>query len=253
VKLRWLYRLVGFGPVLDMLEAMPPMDADSFTMKMAAAFGICATNMSPPLPAQTKTIFVATHHTGAVDFLAGYSVLRSIAPKLKVVLNRALLALHPLAQIALPVHPPSTGRPNHEARHSIAEHLGAGGNVLVFPAGRVGIRRGHRVVDLPWRHGIGEVARDSARAVVPVYIDAENSARFYWLRRVQPSISMFVLMRELVRVARPSVPVYVGEPVLASTLQNLSGADIVSRLRERAYALDPRAGARREMPSHVVA
>jgi putative hemolysin len=238
MKHRWLYRCAGFGPALNLVDTNPAITPLQFVSGAAKLYGF-APDPRTPVPNETKgTVFCCTHHTGAIDFAVAYSVIARFAPNLRVVMNKALVQLPPLASIAIPTHPISAGQRNEVARKALAEHLKKGGNVLVFPAGKVARKTNEGVVDFPWRYGIGELIRDHARSVAVVHVSARNSRFFYWVRRFSERLSMSVFAYELARRRQGRVPIYVGPLIPSVEFKGQKAEAIVARLRSDAYALN---------------
>jgi len=228
----------GYDRVRKLIDLDPEQDGHSFLRRAAEEFQIHACFFGLEERQFKSTIFFCTHHTGAIDLLATYPTLGMLAPDLRVVVNRKLLALEPMAKISISVNPLSSGIRNPEARAEITNHLRKGGNILVFPAGKVGIMRGGEVRDLPWRTGIAEIARDAAEQVIPVYVKAKNDTFFYAIRECFPRLSMLFLLRYLHRRTEKSVvSVLMGKPTSRKVLKQLSAEEILRRLRRELYSL----------------
>jgi putative hemolysin len=228
----------GYDRVRKVVTIDPDQGGLVFFRRISEEFGIRgAFKWRQDLRNVRSTVFMCSHHTGAVDFVAAYPELADRAPNLKVVVNQALMSLEPLSKIAIAVHPVSAGIRNREAREEMLTHLRQGGNLLIFPAGKVGKRVAGEVEDSPWRHGISEVVLEAAEQVVPVLIQAKNGRFFYWVRDLFPRLSMLFLLRSLHRPLEAEVPVWVGEPISREDLQGLGPRGALDHVRVTMYGL----------------
>ena len=235
---RLIAKISGVDRAQELMRSLPGQDGVTFLRRSAAEFGVQAKVVGTPVALVEPTIFFSTHHTGAVDFLTTYPALSEIAPRLKVVANKDLLALKPLSDILIPVNTISTGRANAEARQEIIEHLRSGGNLLVYPAGKVGTMKRGRPFDFPWRTGIAEILKDEARAAVPIYVAAKNAKFYYAARRVFPKLGLVFLMSALTwRRDRGPIEVRVGTPIGRDVFEAMNPTDILALVRTAAYAM----------------
>jgi putative hemolysin len=216
---------------------MPEQDSLTFIKGIVEEFEVDVQTDGVRAETSTATIFFCTHHTGAVDFLAAYPVLSQVAPNLKVVVNRELLKIKPLASCFIGINPISAKKPNDDARREISDHLCSGGNILVFPAGKVGTLRKGVPTDFPWRTGIADILKQSARQAVPVFVDAKNGYFFDVGRKVLPKLNLLFLMGALNWRERKTVRVRIGSPIEVQTFANLRSDEIMEIIRKKTYSL----------------
>ena len=100
-----------------------------------------------------------------------------------------------MENISIPVYPVSEKKANTTARKEIESHLISGGNILIFPAGRVAQKLNNEVTDMPWRNGIAQITKKCAKEVIPVFIDAENSNFLLYFEK--PSHTLVVELHSL--------------------------------------------------------
>ena len=239
---RLAIRLGGLGPALDFIESPDASDAEAFCRSMCVAYNIHAELVWPDEPAEPvrSTVFCCTHPTGASDFVGAYALLAAKVGPMRVPMHPSLCEVPPLASVGLPTWPPSHKVRNTATAERLVEHLRAGGNALVFPAGRVGSLVGGRVVDAPWRPGLGEVLAASGAGAVPVWIDARNSRAFYAVRERVRRLSLPVVFFELLRTRRTEVRVVVGQRLVGG------GPGLLDEVRRACDALADQHG--RGMP-----
>lgn len=235
-----LLKWAGYDRVQKGVDLSPRQSGRAFVHRMRMEFGVRSRILIPdaePPRSMKSAVFFCTHHTGALDFLAAYPELEKIAPNLLVVVNSQIQKIKPLALISIPVHPISSGKRNEFARTQIREHLKNGGNILVFPAGKVGYLNHGEPTDFPWRTGIAEIARDVAESVVPVYVDARNSRFFYFIRKLFPKLSLLFLLRCLRSHQGKTVSVLLGSSIPRSTFALLTPEELLDEVRFETYSL----------------
>lgn len=148
------------------------------------------------IPATGRLLIVANHPSGALDALALLDLVRRVRSDVKIVANDLLAALQPMSGLLLPVRILG-GRPSSESLDAIETALNAEQCVIVFPAGEVA-RLGLRgVTDGRWRRGFLRFARVTGAPVLPVRIEARNSALFYGASALFKPAGTALLAREM--------------------------------------------------------
>lgn len=226
----------GFHRVEKILTGKTRLSALEFVLEGNKEYNVrySINNLSDATSFES-TVFISNHHTGALDFLSVYPYLSTIAPDLKVVLNKKLLALTPLQEISFPVNPISSGIRNDEMKGVIKKHLEKGGNILIYPAGKVASRINGEITDAPWRIGIAELIKDSNVKVVPVFVKARNSDFFYTLRNFFPRVSLLLLLKELEKSSVAEV--IIGKPIFFHDKKSMGTSDLLNQMRNEVYSL----------------
>ena len=129
------------------------------------------------IPATGRLLIVANHPSGALDALALLDAVGRIRRDVRIVANDLLGAIAPLQDLLLPVRILG-GKAQRGSLHAVEQALAAEQCVIVFPAGEVsrplrGIRDGR------WQRGFVRFARAAGAPVLPVRVEARNSALFY--------------------------------------------------------------------------
>jgi putative hemolysin len=233
-------RLIHFHRVEKVMQESPELYGHPFVERILQEFNIKYDVKNENVNEFTSTIFFSTHHTGAMDFLTTYNALRYQAPDLKVLINNKLCELTPIAKIGIPTYPPSSKGDNSKTREEVIAHLEKGGNILVFPAGKVGNKINGEIIDADWRIGIFEIFKNHASCGVPVYVKADNGRFFYLIRKLFPRLSMIFLMRCLVTAAKSKVSVTIGKAVPRYKLDEYSSLECLQYFRNRTYELKAR-------------
>lgn len=164
------------------------------------------------IPATGRLLIVANHPSGAIDALALLDLVGRVRRDVKIVANDLLSALQPLSGLLLPVRILG-GRPGPQSLQAIEDALQAGQCVIVFPAGEVA-RLGLRgVTDGRWRRGFLRFARASAAPVLPVRIEARNSALFYGASALFKPVGTALLAREMFARRAHRIALRIGTPL----------------------------------------
>jgi len=232
-----IFKWTGYDQVQWLENSLPGQTPDQFLMRSAKHFKVEATLHGSLVRPTPGTVFICTHHTGAVDILAIYPFLRDGVRDLKIVVNQKLMALKTLVNIFIPVLPPSYSHDNDQGRQQMMEHLQRGGNLLLYPAGRVARKRGHTVTDEHWRYGGAALIQQHAQRVVPILVDAQNSDFFYWIRGFFPRLSLLFILRALIHRPSQEIRVYFGEPIPIQEFSGMSPVEMMQVLRVKTYQL----------------
>lgn len=164
------------------------------------------------IPASGRLLLVANHPSGALDALALLDLVGHVRRDVKIIANDLLCALEPLSGLLLPVRILG-GRPGAESLQAIDDALRNEQCVIVFPAGEVA-RLGLRgVTDGRWRRGFLRFARSSGAPVLPVRIEARNSALFYGASALFKPAGTALLAREMFARRARRIALRIGTPL----------------------------------------
>lgn len=176
-------------------------------------FGYCVSDKDRErIPATGRVVIIANHPIGTLDGLALIKLVSEVRADLKVVANDVLMNLKPLHPILMPVNNMggSTAKKNLS---NITEHLNNDGALVIFPAGEVSRMSAAGVRDGAWHKGFLNFARATKSPVLPMYVDARNSAFFYALSAIYKPLSTLFLVREMFKQANKRVDVKIGDVV----------------------------------------
>jgi len=164
------------------------------------------------IPATGRLLIVANHPSGALDALALLDAVGRVRRDVRIVANDLLSALEPLSGLLLPVRILG-GRPSPQSLAAIDDALRADECVIVFPAGEVA-RLGLRgVTDGRWRRGFLRFARSADAPVLPVRIEARNSALFYGASALFKPAGTALLAREMFARRAHRIALRIGHPL----------------------------------------
>ena len=162
------------------------------------------------IPVNGRVVIFANHPLGALDALCLIKLVSEVRKDVKIVANEMLTHLEPLGQILLPVDAMggiSTRRQLQAIQSSLEEEQA----VIFFPAGEVSRARPVGVRDTRWNDGFLKFARRSSSPLLPVHIDARNSAMFYGLSALHKAAAGLLLVNEMFLQRACTLPMTIGE------------------------------------------
>ena len=163
------------------------------------------------IPETGRLLIVANHPCGALDALALLHLVGSVRPDVRVLANDLLASVTPLRELMLPLRILG-GRPTPESLRAVEDALAQEQCVIVFPAGEVSRLGWRGVRDGRWRRGFLRFARGSGAPVLPVRVQARNSALFYGVSALNKAAATALLPRELFSRRGSRIHLRVGQP-----------------------------------------
>ena len=189
------------------------------------------------IPVRGRLLVVANHPSGALDALALLDLVGQVRRDVRIVANDVLSALDGLDELLLPVRILG-GRPTVDSLRAIEAALAREECVIVFPAGEVSRLGPRGIRDGRWRRGFLRFARACAAPVLPVHVQARNSALFYGASALFKPAGTALLAREMFARRARRVVLRVGT---ARTLPaGVDDATLLRTLRCDLYALGAR-------------
>lgn len=186
------------------------------------------------IPSSGRLLIVANHPCGATDALALLHLVGSVRSDVKFVANDLLARIEGLRDLLLPVRIMG-GKPNAESIEAIDQALREEKCVILFPAGEVS-RLGKRgVTDTRWRRGFLRFAKASDAPVLPIRVEARNSAFFYGASALYRPAGTALLAREMFKRGGSQVALRIG-PLLE--IDHAAGPDAnLAQVRRVLYSI----------------
>ncbi|SEL68032.1 Putative hemolysin [Pseudoxanthomonas sp. GM95] len=193
------------------------------------------------IPASGPLLVIANHPSGARDAMALLGLVGQVRRDVRIIANHLLAHIGPLKELLLPVRV-FGGQAEAGSLRAVRSALAAGQCVIVFPAGEVSRLHPLGVRDGRWRAGFARFARATGAPVLPIRVEARNSALFYGASAVFKPVGTALLPREMFARRKQPLKLHVGH---ARTL-DANGDDeaAIRQLRRALYALGRRADAR---------
>lgn len=188
-----------------------------------------------------RPIVVSNHPLGGLDGLAMLQTVSSVHPGPVVPANDFLTAIPQMQPLMVPVNKHGSNRDRRDALIGVFATAPA---LVHFPAGLCSRLQGGVLCDLPWYKSFVTMARRFGRPIVPAYVDARNSMRFYraaWLRKISGmrfNIEMILLPDEMYRKRGSTLHIHFGQPILPHELPAIGPDPVVAeRLRRSVYLI----------------
>ena len=112
--------------------------------------------------------------------------------------NNILLAVNDLADLILPINNISRSGISANIRR-IDFALERKEAVVFFPAGEVSRLSLRGIIDASWQTGAMRFAQRHKTPILPLYVNAKNSALFYGISLLSKKVSVIFLPREMFR------------------------------------------------------
>lgn len=186
------------------------------------------------IPVHGSLLIVANHPSGALDALALLDLVGQVRRDVRIVANDFLSALEGLGDLLLPVRILG-GRPSADSVRAVDAALARGECVIVFPAGEVSRLGPGGIRDGRWRRGFLRFARACGAPVLPVRIQARNSALFYGASALFKPAGTALLAREMFARRARRIVLRVGTP--RAIPSGACDADLLRHIRRELYAL----------------
>ena len=161
------------------------------------------------IPSSGRLLIVANHPSGGLDALALLHLVGSERSDVKFGANDLHNQVERLRELLLPVRILG-GKPGPESMAAIEQALAEEKCVILFPAGEVSRLSPRGVTDTRWRRGFLRFAKASNAPVLPVRIEARNSALFYGASAVYKPAGTALLAREMFKRNGSRVALRVG-------------------------------------------
>jgi len=198
------------------------------------------------VPRYGPALIVANHPTGVADGIMLHHALRGVRPDMFFYANADILRVFPqLDDVVAPVEWRQNKRSHAKTRATMAYTKTAvevGRLGVIFPSGRLAKRRGLRLHERPWMTSAAMIARKFDLPVIPVHIEARNSALFYLLDLIHPTLRDVTLFHETLNKDRQPFQIRVGKAISPAALPKSSEQGI-TLLRRATLGLADQEGA----------
>lgn len=194
------------------------------------------------IPEKGPFITISNHPLGGIDGIILIKLITQRRPDYKVLANFLLQKVEPLRDYFLPVNPfdnKSFASSYGGLKAGIA-HLKEGAPLGIFPAGEVSTYQfeKRKVTDKPWEESALRFIQKMEVPVVPVYFQARNSAFFYLLSLLHPTLRTAKLPSEIRHQKNKSIRLRIGRSI---SLREQRGYPALHHygafLRQRTYLL----------------
>lgn len=190
------------------------------------------------IPTSGRVVIVANHPLGGLDALALLQLVGSVRDDVRVVANDMLMNITPLQRLFLPMDN-LRGNPSEGDVRRIQDALLEERAIILFPAGEVSRIRPSGVRDTQWSAGFLHFAKRASAPVLPVFMNARNSAFFYIVAMVSKPLAGLLLVQEMWRQRGRRIAMTVGELIPAEHIDSrgLSTKAQVNLVKKHLYRI----------------
>ena len=194
------------------------------------------------IPKEGPFITVSNHPLGGIDGIILIKLIEQVRPDYKVMANFLLQKVEPLKDYFIPVNPFDNKdlKSSYSGIKTSLDHLRNGNGLGIFPAGEVSTYKFEegKISDKPWEESAMKMIQRAGVPVVPIYFKARNSAFFYLLSLLHPSLRTVRLPSELRSQKRKSIRIRIGRAITVKEQQGYPNIEhYTAFLRQRTYLL----------------
>ena len=220
---RCLHSVLGYKKTVEIAKLLEHADATVIMQTMADRLSkmVDAKGLGH-IPAHGPALIVANHPTGIADGIILNGLIAATRPDAYFFANRDILRVFPQMETMIaPVEWRKELRSHAKTRETMAyvrEATEQGRLGVIFPSGRLAKRHGLRLYERPWMASAAMLAHKFDLPVIPVNIQARNSALFYLFDLIHPTLRDITLFHETLNKARQPFKITVGEPISAAAI-----------------------------------
>lgn len=192
------------------------------------------------LPTSGPALIVSNHPTGIADGIVLSALISTVRDDLFIYANHDLMRILPqFTSLIAPVEWRVERRSHSKTRATMdytRKALEKGRIGLIFPSGRLAKRHGLTLHERPWMASAAMIAKKFDVPVIPLHVRARNSALFYMLDAIHPTVRDVTLFNEVLNKASQPFRIMIGQPIQPATLPARSEEGIAI-LRDAVMAL----------------
>ncbi len=187
-------------------------------------------------------ITVSNHPLGAIDGISLISLIGSIRPDYKVMVNSLLTYIEAMSPSFISVVPYESSKGSSTNLKGVKETLKQikdGHPVGFFPAGGVsGFNSKLHIEDGDWSESIIRLIKQSKVNVIPIYFHCQNSLLFYSIGLIHWKLRSLRLATEVFRKSGKSINVSIGEVISPEKIAEYDNMkELAAFLKQKTYEL----------------
>ena len=242
-RMAWplLHRVLGYDQTVRLGTALASCPASEIMDRMARRLSrhVSVSGLDH-VPTHGAALVVANHPTGIADGIILHGALSRVRRDAYFFANHDILKVLPqMADRIAPVEWRKDRRSHGKTRETMVftrQAVKDGRLGVIFPSGRLAKRRGMRLHERPWMASAAMLARKFDLPVIPIHMQARNSALFYLFDAIHPTLRDITLFHETLNKHRQPFDVRIGEPISPKALPENSDEGI-ALLRRATLAL----------------
>jgi putative hemolysin len=190
------------------------------------------------IPQQGRVVIIANHPLGALDALALIHLISKVRKDIKIVANEILSQIDQISDLLIPID--NIGEKyTKESISSIYESLESEQALIIFPSGEVSRARPTGIKDTSWKSGFLKFAIKTNAPILPIYIHAKNSKKFYTLSTINKNAAIILLPHEMFTQKDKTIKFTIGETIPLKHIQtnNIPLSTQVKLLKKHLYRI----------------
>lgn len=230
-----LRRLICERKMNTLLAAYGHLDAPSFRQSLMRDCGISFTAEGlDKLPDSPRALFVCNHPFGILDGMILTHIVQEKYGDFRSIGNDAWKFIPPLLPHIITVN--VYGKSSREELQVLEDTLAGDLPITHFPAGEVGRVYEGKIQDASWHKSLVAMARRHGRAIVPFYMQGQNSDLFYTIFRLRRALGidlnleLALLPSEFFKKRGASIKVLVRPPVWPEELESTQSDTALTKI-----------------------
>lgn len=240
---RWVNRLLHVDEINFLIYKYRDKFGPEFAQSILSELNVTVEIVNPEnIPADAiNPMIVGNHPLGGVDGMALIAEVGRTRPDILFPVNDILLYLPGLRQSFVPIN--KFGKNTDNVK--VLEDTFAGQNTLLyFPAGLCSRKKKGVIRDLEWKRTFVKKSVRYSRDITPVYVDAQNSKRFYRWANIRKALHIgfnfeqLLLPSEMFRMRNGKIRLVFGPTIPYTTFdKTYKPEEWAAKVREYVYQL----------------
>ncbi len=215
---RYVYPLLGYQAAIDLVDAVQGLSGyavfEHVSQRLKLDVKVSGLEF---VPTQGRAVVMPNHPTGIADGIAVFDALKQRRPDVIFFANRDAVRCQPsLAEIIIPVEWMEDRRTHGKRKETVRNMLQAFRDdrlIVIFASGRLARPTLRGLVERPWLESGVSLAQKYACPIIPMHIEANNSALFYLLWFLNTELKDMTLFRELLNKTHHLYRLQIAAPV----------------------------------------
>lgn len=239
---RWVGRLLHVDEINCLIYKYRDKFGPEFAQSILSELNVEIEIVNPQnMPTSTNPMVVGNHPLGGVDGMALIAEIGRTRTDILFPVNDILLYLPGLRQCFVPVN--KFGK-NTENVKALEEAFSGQNTLLYFPAGLCSRKKKGVIRDLEWKRTFVKKSVRYTRDITPVYVDAQNSKRFYRWANIRKGLHIgfnfeqLLLPSEMFRMRNSKIRLVFGPTIPNTTFdKTFKPEQWAAKVREYVYSL----------------
>lgn len=169
-----------------------------------------------------QNMFIFNHPTGPLEAIFAQYVVQHMGLKGKIIGDEILSEIELIKDCYIPLSirsgENSSGRKLAQLRN-LKREVRLGHSLIIFPSGAVSKKDifNQQILEYDWQTGFLELSKSNLLNLIPCYIDARLSLRYYIVKYINKDMSSLILFRECLDFLKRNngniIDVYIGKQI----------------------------------------